>query len=1234
MDFISQTKNFYEDFEFNISMFKEIKTNFFEFFCIDKNKFYEKLKKKNTTIFKKTGVNNIYNLKKEDDAFIIFKTISYEKVFELRDISKLESFKNEHIIIKDKISKSKIIKMIPEFSKLIEEYGLDCEWYQNLANLNERLSIKEIKKEEDDLTNYSKNMISLGYNTITKKYHKNTLTNNSSTYNVLNQRNYNKENTNLNSESVGRRSYSSISITTKRNHQNNNEENFSKKLINNNNNQNINIIIDGYFDVIYNLKKLGNIHFYIVDLYEKILYKYDETNSLLYEPKFKFSFSKKKFEESFKMSDKNISNKFIKAKTLFSGKNRKSKNFNNFNIYNNPNVILIGEKMEDGKREIETKRTWASDNNIINMKKHLIKEGERIFNRKTLMSENKADKLSVNSNENKKNNSTISMKNRKNNFERINKKEGTKKKLNDASINNNFKSFNHYSILKQKDKEDEDKISFLTKDSLEEYLKKNNKINKFFIFIIFVIFLLIVVIVAIKLGISRSNFSFTSYLTNGMIFIQEIKSDLFMGSIIVLSQCYRSNAEDIPFGMSGFPVQLYMKSADLLLHLNVFEKQLKLTKNNKLLSNIMKLLYKSVNISYLNPDWTRKIEESYLLKEINYFSYLLIGESGQMRENINCNFENNFYILFITNETLFTLNDRKETTFNQQFIYYIIFNVFYKLSPILNEIIEELVIVQVKTMNNYMKIIVAICIILIFLIILEEVFIILKIRLDIYFIRQIIIFLYHYDKTQLQFEYEIKYLEITSKEFNLNNLTLLENIKNDNDYYLNLININNPNEILNNNVESHHRESLNRKTVKIKLDEKDNNKVKKKGDGYEQNSLNGSLFNNSMLQLLNKKKNKDEIDKLKEENKKQNKNNNDYNNNKKKLKNKSNNNAGDINDDKIFRETEETLGLLKTNNKILPRTLFLSIYISIIFTLFFLATISLNLIDINKKRNVWEYGINLSMNYLEKIPKLTELGLYLFLTVILNIEEEENYYPIDIYQNYQARYLTYFTQMKRYDNSELISSSIKDSVFANKLYDNYRIKKNIEFCENDEFFKKYFLRSKNNNKKLNEKNKFCINSALLGVLFFNKWITTLDTYTEYADLIASCCLDENDKISESGLDLEIDLILHELTYLFNEFEARHSNITLARQKFFENEIFIRMLKDMNIPLTFASGALFSSVNNDLNALNSFFSYVEMIFIVVTYIIDALFFCFLIFMISNNEKNKNILYYIQKILKKE
>ena len=196
LDFISQTKNFYEDFQFNIYMFKEMKMNFFDFFCVDRNIFNENLKKNNINILKNNSAKNINNLKKEDDAFTLFKSITYEKAYELRDITKLEEMKSEYIIFQDKISKEKILKMIPEFSKLIEEYGLDFEWYQHLDNLSERLSIKEIKGEEDnDLTEYSKNMVSLGLNTNIKKSFKKTtiITNNGSIINDFTHKNNNNE---------------------------------------------------------------------------------------------------------------------------------------------------------------------------------------------------------------------------------------------------------------------------------------------------------------------------------------------------------------------------------------------------------------------------------------------------------------------------------------------------------------------------------------------------------------------------------------------------------------------------------------------------------------------------------------------------------------------------------------------------------------------------------------------------------------------------------------------------------------------------------------------------------------------------------------------------------------------------------------------------------------------------------------------------------------------------------
>ena len=308
--------------------------------------------------------------------------------------------KSEYIIIKDKISKDKIIKMIPEFSKLVEEYGLDCEWYQHLENLYERLTLKEIKMEEDNITEYSNNMITLGFNSNQKKRNKNTLlTNNSSTNLILNNKNNsNKDiknsgiNTNnnilnINNESLGGKSFSNYSLINKINDINNinvndnNEENNIKKFINNNT-HNIKIILDKNFDVTFTLKKIGTIYFYIVDLYEKLLYKSDNRNQLIYEPKAKYSFRNKRFyeEESFGLIDKNNeNNKFIKAKTLFS---KKSPNKKNLPDLGNVRKELIDENIPEYDNAIQTVKTWASENNSINIKEHLIKERERIFNKR------------------------------------------------------------------------------------------------------------------------------------------------------------------------------------------------------------------------------------------------------------------------------------------------------------------------------------------------------------------------------------------------------------------------------------------------------------------------------------------------------------------------------------------------------------------------------------------------------------------------------------------------------------------------------------------------------------------------------------------------------------------------------------------------------------------------------------------------------------------------------------
>ena len=422
----------------------------------------------------------------------------------------------------------------------------------------------------------------------------------------------------------------------------------------------------------------------------------------------------------------NDESKYIKAKTLFADKKKNSKNHTN-KITN----VLIEEPIfiDENDEEIKRVKSWASDNNNIIIEKHLIEEQERIFNnRDSLAVDIKNDRMSVNLEELNKVNkiSNITFKNKNaSNVNRANKREATRIKFKERSIKDNkyaYNNNNHYSNNSSKD-DDEENSSFMTKDKLEEFIKQSYNINNHFIRVLFILFVLTVIIITIKLIFAKTNFSLTSYLTNGMIFIQEIKADIYTGSIIALSQCYRNTPEEMPQpGLAEFYIQLYAKSTDLMNHLNAFEKQLKLTQNNDLFYNIMTYLYKNITITNLNADWSYREEESYLLKEVNYFSYLLNKEAFQDPKLLKCDFENNFYLTFYnTSEEIYNLNDKKETSFNQRMISYIINNVIYKISPLLNDIVEEIVIVQVKTMDNYLTKVIIISTISIFIIIINTI---------------------------------------------------------------------------------------------------------------------------------------------------------------------------------------------------------------------------------------------------------------------------------------------------------------------------------------------------------------------------------------------------------------------------------------------------------------------------------------------------------------------------------
>ena len=834
---------------------------------------------------------------------------------------------------------------------------------------------------------------------------------------------------------------------------------------------------------------------------------------------------------------------------------------------------------------------------------------------------------------------------------------------------------NIYNTVNNNEKDNEEKISFITKDKLEEFIKTNKSKNRFYITIYLFLYLVTVILITIKLYFSATNFNLISNLSQGAILLQEIKSDLYTGSLIILSQCLRNKKADFPTELNSFESKMKSKSKDLIKHLSIFEKHILQIKAHIFVANVINILYENMQIFHLDSDWSKKIDESYLLKEINYFSYALNEQSSKNYNEIKCNLENNFYRLYFnSSEEIYAIN--KSPSFNQKFIYYTFMNIFNGFKPKISKMVDELIGGQLKTTESYYKKIFILHCILAFILILNQIFILLKYKSDCKFIKQNFTFLYHYERNEIQLEFEIHYLEIAAKEFNINNLIILENIKKYNYYYLYLLRSNDSNELLlNNNIENIN--NINNININNNINKKKNNnndqnltsKSKRFSKKFntnifnfkdikrdlEQKSisekiLNNSLNNSSIIHILNRNNN-NELNKLKDDkntkknqtsiikpkskskgkNSKKNLNKNQLNKGK---KNEINNIINEE-EEEIMKDNKQSLDLLKSNNNLIPYTIIISIYSSFFTLILFLLVILINIINEFDKNKFWEYSINLSMNYIERIPKIIELGLSTYITVILGNFNHTNYLSKEEYKKNQTLSIQYFSKMKNYDNSELIPNYIEDSYFSNILYDYLKIKKNIEFCENDNYIKNYFIETKKWANKLNEQNHFCINACLGGFLFFYKDVTQLDIYFEIINRMALSCMEENEKINENGLNLEIDFILHEIIYLYVDFtQIMKTNITEARYNFYNNENFKRILRDMSIPCEIAIATFYTSVLNDIKELGDSISYFELLFIIIIYAIDLLFLLFLVIMIYFNEIDKQILIIISKILKKK
>ena len=533
-DFFGLTNNFFIEYDLNQNMFRELQINFCQFFCIDENKLIEKILKERKGLLKKYPIyNQKISLRESNKAYSIFQNIKMENLFQIRNEKFLESYFFPPIFIYEKIDKKRLIRNIPEILNIIDEIGLDYDWYVRLLNFKERIIINS------RIENIKDSGVSIG------NHHK---------YKI--------------------------------------EENNHPKIIEKiNMESNFINFPEQFFEVVFSMKKLGSISYYIVNLHEKINDNFDSTKAMHEDGETKCN----------KILDKNAINK--KFKKLSSKKNIRINCF----LSSSAKALKVDkDKEETGaiKRNARTKVFFQAP--TLNSLK---------LSNKKLNREQNIEKINFKESPKKFDNITDDNIN-------INNKEDSKSNTLSKKTSTHFYNLelNKINFRKRKEPSDEDEIiPLITKDKFNEKLKLNKKRNKILAILLFIVICISIIIIITKFSICIVGFSLSITILKTIIYLEMIKVDIYEQAILSIIYCINENNNWMQ--LSSIHSEAKSKNKMINEHLKILQDNINSIMNNKYCKEITNILNFKFPVYSLNLDWTISAENVDILKEIRKLSY-------------------------------------------------------------------------------------------------------------------------------------------------------------------------------------------------------------------------------------------------------------------------------------------------------------------------------------------------------------------------------------------------------------------------------------------------------------------------------------------------------------------------------------------------------------------------------------------------------------------------------------
>ena len=754
---------------------------------------------------------------------------------------------------------------------------------------------------------------------------------------------------------------------------------------------------------------------------------------------------------------------------------------------------------------------------------------------------------------------------------------------------------------KKKENEEEENSPLIEKDKFNMILQKNKKRNNILIIIIFIIIIFSLILNFAKFTISIIGFEISKNVLKTMIYFEMLKIDIYVQGILSIIYCINEN-ENIT-DLSYIHNEAKLKIQSTINHINLLQEQLNIIINNQFCSSIFKILEEKVEISSLNDDWSISNFSLELTEEIRTLSYKLSDLSNSVD---TCNITSTFYHNYKFSSDIFFSGKVGRANEIQKIFYYFLSNIFttFKvkfdiLSEECSNIIENLWFHYKKILYGFISGIVIINIIFI-------IFYIIKICFDYSYYQLLILYYYNIENEQMKFQNQIFYLNKLINEFNSNNIDYFEYVKsNPHLIFYNKINNNDNNNIIHNNTNNSITEQ--KKNVKIRNSLKAKDIVNNINKIKDRNSVDGSILNDkSSAMILNNSNNKLPLGE----------NNNIY--------------MDKLNESEEKKNSKEESidSLLKISNRILPISLRISLIIILLVMCVYLVLCAINILVLISDDKIWRYSVNLSMNILERIPRLMGLLIYASYSIINNKEDLMKGNP---YDDNQSIYLKYFEATSPYYSEEIMKKYFKNKYFGLLLRDSLRINYNLEnylFQENDNIFsltKEWEL-------LLRESGYFCINAAKGEVLSFQKEYTPY----EFADLInsyASICFQDKTGINEAGIQLEITFILQEIVIKYIEFITYNiSNISLeeARKNFFGSSSFRRIIVDMQLSLVLYYNTITYALDIDFEKKNSAIINQQIMFSNLLIIANLVIITTIFFSLKKKKKYKDLFGFFSKI----